>query len=100
MRYGSKYASMNEVRAALDAAALELCRARGDTGNAPGGDASREAAATVAAFLRALPASIRIPTGSGDSIASMCGFDTLARMIDDVTAGAGAKRRSKPGALP
>jgi hypothetical protein len=88
-----KYASIHEVRAALDAAALALCRARGDTGTASGGDASREAAATIAAFLRALPASIRIPTGSGDSTAGMSGFDSLARMIDHVTAGDGAKRR-------
>jgi hypothetical protein len=96
-----KYASIDEVRAALNAAALALCRARGDTGNAPGGDASREAAATVTAFLRALPASIRIPTGSGDLTAGMSGFDLLARMVDHVAAGAaGVKRRSTPGALP
>jgi hypothetical protein len=94
-----KYASINEVRAALDAAALELCRARGETGNAPGSDASREAAATVTAFLRALPESISIVTRN-DSTARMSGFAYLALMIDRVTAGAGARRQSKPGALP
>jgi hypothetical protein len=82
-----RYRSIEEVRAALNAAALELCRARGDTSSALGGDALREAAATVAAFLRALPESITIVTGHG-ATARMSGFASLARMVDYVAAGA------------
>jgi len=81
MKYRSKYGSIDEVRAALDAAALALCRTRGDTETAPSAAASQEAAAIVAAFLRALPNKITIVTGDG-SFAGMSGFESLARMVD------------------